>query len=74
MLITRCTTEDLPAADRFGWWHDMTASAMIPTVITSDRAEDFRAAATVLDLGPVQITSLTYPRRIRRSSRGARHG
>ncbi|WP_176710107.1 hypothetical protein [Streptomyces sp. Wb2n-11] len=39
----------------------MTASAMIPTAITSDRTEGFRTAAAVLDLGPVQITPLTYP-------------
>ncbi|MGH4031492.1 helix-turn-helix domain-containing protein [Actinomycetota bacterium Odt1-20B] len=60
MMVTRYTTEELPAAERFGWWHDLTAQALIPTSMGSDHAADFRARARVLDLGRIQVTSLAY--------------
>ncbi|MDX2937353.1 helix-turn-helix domain-containing protein [Streptomyces ipomoeae] len=75
MILTSVTTDDLPRADRFGWWHDFTASALLPTVLHSDHEDDFAATADVLDLGAAQITAMTYrpvtaartPRLIRQS-------
>ncbi|MET8573149.1 helix-turn-helix domain-containing protein [Streptomyces sp. NPDC004783] len=48
-------------AERFGSWHDMTASALIPSVVRSDHEADFRASMRVLDLGGVQVSALAYP-------------
>ncbi|MEU6010139.1 helix-turn-helix domain-containing protein [Streptomyces sp. NPDC047453] len=48
-------------AERFGSWHDMTAKALIPSVVRSDHEENFRASARMLDLGPVEVSALAYP-------------
>lgn len=61
MDVQHFTTDALDRADRFGWWHDMTATALIPTVMSSEYADDFHAEAHVLDLGAVQVTALRYP-------------
>ncbi|GAB2900057.1 helix-turn-helix domain-containing protein [Streptomyces deserti] len=61
MLVTEFRTEDLPVAERFGSWHDMTARSLIPNAIRSDHAADFRASARVLELGGVQVSALAYP-------------
>ncbi|WP_258382422.1 helix-turn-helix domain-containing protein [Streptomyces sp. NTH33] len=68
--MTEFRTENLPVAERFGSWHDMTARALIPNAIRSDHEADFRASARVLDLGAVQVSALTYPSlETRRSAR-----
>ncbi|MFJ7256360.1 hypothetical protein ACIQWV_28085 [Streptomyces sp. NPDC098085] len=54
------TTDDLPNADRFTWWHEMTMATLIPTLLASDHTVDFRAAANVVDLGAAQVTAMTY--------------
>jgi AraC-like DNA-binding protein len=59
--MTEFRTRDLPVAERFGSWHDMTASALIPNTIRSDHEGDFRASARLLDLGGVQVSALAYP-------------
>ncbi len=70
MLVTEFRTEDLPVAERFGAWHDMTTRALIPSAIRSDHEADFRASARVLDLGAVQVSALAYPSlETRRSAR-----
>ncbi|WP_031516637.1 helix-turn-helix domain-containing protein [Streptomyces sp. NRRL F-5123] len=51
---------DLPAADRFEWWLDVTASTLTPTVLTCDDTDDFRAGIRALRLGDVQVASVTY--------------
>ncbi|MFE7394904.1 helix-turn-helix domain-containing protein [Streptomyces sp. NPDC057582] len=61
VLVTDYRTEDLPVAERFGSWHDMTARALIPNAIRSDHEADFRASARVLNLGGVQVSALAYP-------------
>ncbi|QOV47393.1 helix-turn-helix domain-containing protein [Streptomyces chromofuscus] len=61
MLVTDFRTADLPVAERFGSWHDMTAKALIPNVIRSDHEADFRARARVLQLGDLQVSALAYP-------------
>jgi AraC-like DNA-binding protein len=61
VIVTEFRTEDLPVAERFGFWHDMTADALMPTKISSDHADDFRASLRALDLGTVQVSAMTYP-------------
>ncbi|WP_327164313.1 helix-turn-helix domain-containing protein [Streptomyces zaomyceticus] len=61
MRVHRISTEELPARERFGYWHDMTAAALIPTVMGSEHAGDFRAEAQTVDLGAAQVTALRYP-------------
>jgi AraC-like DNA-binding protein len=61
VIVTEFRTEGLPVAERFGSWHDMTADAVIPTVISSDHKDDFRATTRVLDLGTAQVSALTFP-------------
>ncbi|MFE4446515.1 helix-turn-helix domain-containing protein [Streptomyces sp. NPDC056820] len=61
VLVTEFRTLDLPAAERFASWYDMTASALIPSVVRSDHEEDFQASARMLDLGGVQVSALAYP-------------
>ncbi|MFB6958400.1 helix-turn-helix domain-containing protein [Streptomyces sp. NPDC056309] len=61
VLVTEFRTLDLPATERFVSWYDMTASALIPSVVRSDHEGDFRASARVLDLGGVQVSALAYP-------------
>lgn len=61
MLVTRYSTDSLPGTDRFTWWHDMTVSTLISTVLHSAHTVDFHATADILDLGCAQITAMTYP-------------
>ncbi|MFE9094348.1 helix-turn-helix domain-containing protein [Streptomyces sp. NPDC007264] len=61
MLVTEFRTKDLPVAERFGCWHDMTASALIPNAIRSDHEANFRASARLLDMGGVKVSALSYP-------------
>ncbi|PWI04680.1 AraC family transcriptional regulator [Streptomyces sp. NWU339] len=60
-MVTEFRTKDLPVAERFGSWHDMTASALIPNAIRSDHEADFRASVRLLDLGGVEVSALAYP-------------
>ncbi|GHE92509.1 helix-turn-helix domain-containing protein [Streptomyces fumanus] len=60
MITTRLHTDDLPRPDRFTWWHDMTVATLLPTVLRTARADDFRATADILDLGAAQITTMSY--------------
>ncbi|MFG2503335.1 helix-turn-helix domain-containing protein [Streptomyces sp. NPDC048441] len=61
MRTIEISTESLPRATRFGWWHDTTAQSLIPTTMSSDRADDFPASATILDLGGIEVVSMAYP-------------
>ncbi|ACZ90482.1 helix-turn-helix domain-containing protein [Streptosporangium roseum] len=61
MIETVFRSEDLPTADRFAWWHEMTCRTHVPTVIRSDHEADFRATMRLLDLGAVQVATLHYP-------------
>jgi AraC-like DNA-binding protein len=54
-------SEDLPVADRFAWWRDLTSQTLTPTEITSDHADDFRACFQLLELGAAQVSVLSYP-------------
>ncbi|MFE0449729.1 helix-turn-helix domain-containing protein [Streptomyces sp. NPDC058914] len=61
VLVTEFRTQDLPVAERFASWYEMTTGAFIPSVIRSDHEADFRAHTRVLDAGGVQVSSLAYP-------------
>jgi AraC-like DNA-binding protein len=69
VIETVLRSEDLPVADRFAWWREMTSQTLTPTEITSDHADDFRACFRLLDLGAAQVSVLSYPSlRSRRTS------
>lgn len=69
VIETVLRSEDLPVADRFAWWLEMTSQALTPTEITSDHADDFRAGFRLLELGAAQVSVLSYPSlRSRRTS------
>ncbi|MEU1183819.1 helix-turn-helix domain-containing protein [Streptomyces sp. NPDC005820] len=61
MIETEFRSDVLPTAERFACWYEMASSAHVPTVIRSDHEADFRATVRVLDLGAVQVSTLTYP-------------
>ncbi|MEU1879847.1 helix-turn-helix domain-containing protein [Streptosporangium sp. NPDC020072] len=62
-------SEDLPASDRFGRWHETADRSLMPTVVHSDHEADFRATMRVLDLGSTQVYAVTCPSlRSRRTS------
>ncbi|WP_329115678.1 helix-turn-helix domain-containing protein [Streptomyces sp. NBC_01353] len=60
MDVHHFTTDALDPAERFGQWHDMTATTLLPTVLRSEHADDFHAEAHALDLGAVQVTTMRY--------------
>jgi AraC-like DNA-binding protein len=69
VIETVLRSEDIPAADRFAWFREMTSHTLMPTEITSDHADDFRACVRLLELGAVQVSVLSYPSlRSRRTS------
>jgi AraC-like DNA-binding protein len=61
VIVVEFRTEDLPVSERFGFWHDMTANALISTLFKSDHRDDFRATLKALELGSVQVSTMTYP-------------
>lgn len=61
MIVTELRTEDLPVSERFGFWHDTTAGALIPTAMSCDHRNDFRATLRALDLGAVRVSTMSYP-------------
>ncbi|NEB02960.1 helix-turn-helix domain-containing protein [Streptomyces sp. SID13726] len=54
-------SEDLPPADRFPWWCEQMAQDIVPSMVSSPHADDFRSVVTVAELGPVVLTALDYP-------------
>ncbi|MFB9836050.1 helix-turn-helix domain-containing protein [Actinoallomurus acaciae] len=49
-MIELCSS-DVPVADRFDWWCELTARDLAPTRFTIDSVADFRASARQLELG-----------------------
>ncbi len=76
MFTVTQSADDLPSADRFAWWHDMTMAALIPTAMRTEHPDDFRASLTMVDLGLAQVSSMFYPSisRVRRTPRLIRRG
>jgi AraC-like DNA-binding protein len=52
------STEDLPVAERFAYWRDVTSRMVAPVETRSDQATDFRAFARLTDLGAVQVSEV----------------
>jgi AraC-like DNA-binding protein len=61
VIETVLRSEELPVADRFEWWCDLTSRTLVPTVFTSDQADDFRAGVRLLELGTLGVSVLSYP-------------
>lgn len=59
-MWTRASAAAVPVADRFEWFNDLVASALIPTAIKSEESADFRAEAAMLDLGVTQVSTFTH--------------
>ncbi|GLW20225.1 helix-turn-helix domain-containing protein [Microbispora triticiradicis] len=73
MQETVFRSEDLPVTDRFTRWRDMACQAHVPTMVRSEHERDFRATLRVLQLGAIQISSLTHPSlRVERTRKGIR--
>jgi AraC-like DNA-binding protein len=70
------STEDLPKAERFEFWHDLMAHTVAPVRVTSDDPAGLRVRMRMTEFGPVQVSSLLVstceshrtPRLIRRSA------
>ncbi|MFJ9847669.1 helix-turn-helix domain-containing protein [Kitasatospora sp. NPDC101155] len=54
-------TTDVPKGERFDWWVDLVTRDLAPTHITTEHRDDFRATATALALGPVTVSTLSFP-------------
>lgn len=61
MLETVFRTEDLPVEDRFDTWYQMIRNAILPATIRAEETKDFLATTRLLDLGAVQVYSMTVP-------------
>ncbi|MEU9298957.1 helix-turn-helix domain-containing protein [Streptomyces sp. NPDC048269] len=59
-MWTRSTTATLPKAERFEWFNEIVASALIPTAIRSELSADFQAEVSMLDLGVTQLSSFAH--------------
>ncbi|MFF2520357.1 helix-turn-helix domain-containing protein [Streptomyces sp. NPDC058086] len=61
-------SEDLPVADRFEWWCGLISRSLLPSVVTSDHADDFRASIKRLEVGDSRASVVSYsPMRVRRT-------
>lgn len=54
-------TTDVPKAERFAWWRDLLMRDLAPTHIVSEHHRDFRASTAALELGPVNVSVLSFP-------------
>ncbi|MFI6925873.1 helix-turn-helix domain-containing protein [Nonomuraea spiralis] len=61
MIESVFRTDELPAADRYDSWVEMTARSLLPTAISCDHADGFRAETRVLDLHVLQVSVLKFP-------------
>ncbi|WP_035841909.1 AraC-like ligand-binding domain-containing protein [Kitasatospora azatica] len=54
------SSAEVPAGERFDWFAEVVASALIPTVLRCSQPGEFLADVSVLDLGPVQVSTFDY--------------
>lgn len=52
---------DLPAQERFDIWQEMSNQSILPTTMTYEGTDDFHATLQIIDLGPVTVSTATYP-------------
>ncbi|MEU2389399.1 helix-turn-helix domain-containing protein [Streptomyces sp. NPDC007369] len=50
----------VPEGERLDWFTDVIAQELVPTAIRSEQADSFWAEASVLDLGPVQVSTFEF--------------
>ncbi|MGP2441193.1 helix-turn-helix domain-containing protein [Streptomyces sp. JW3] len=68
------SSDDLPQADRFDWYTRLSRQEIAHLTLTSAHARDFRARASVADLGGTQIGRFSFsPLRALRSPAHIRH-
>ncbi|MFI6985916.1 helix-turn-helix domain-containing protein [Embleya sp. NPDC050154] len=68
MIENTFSTEDLPKEDRWASWYESGTRSHLPTLIRTDHQDDFRGSIRLLDLGSVQVSTLTYsPLQVRRT-------
>ncbi|MFI6639222.1 helix-turn-helix domain-containing protein [Streptomyces sp. NPDC050504] len=51
----------VPPEQRFDWWRDLISQDVAPTRITSAHVDDFPASAGSVQLGSLQLTSMSFP-------------
>jgi AraC-like DNA-binding protein len=61
MITPVMSSEDLPQRDRFDWWCEIAARDTVPTCVSSPHTGDFRASAAMVEMGPVQLSVLSFP-------------
>jgi AraC-like DNA-binding protein len=55
-------SQDLPAAERLGWFRELVARDMAPHDIVTEHVSDFSASATLLSLGDrIGLSSVAFP-------------
>ncbi|MFJ8011826.1 helix-turn-helix domain-containing protein [Streptomyces sp. NPDC096339] len=59
-MWTSASATAVPVADRFEWFNDVVASALIPTAIASERRADFHAEASMIGLGQAQLSRFAH--------------
>lgn len=53
-------TEELTPQERLEAWQELTSRMLMPMVVTTDHAADFRASLEAIDLGAEGVSTLTY--------------
>src|SRR5438046_432095 len=56
--VIKLESRDVPPADRFDWWCEQVNSHLLPTAISCEQPDDFRASGTQLLLGEVHLPAL----------------
>ncbi|MCX5198668.1 helix-turn-helix domain-containing protein [Streptomyces sp. NBC_00249] len=59
-MSVRISSAAVAPRDRFEWFTDVIARSLAPTAIRCEDPAAFRAEATLLDLGAVQVSTFTY--------------
>ncbi|MFD9724162.1 helix-turn-helix domain-containing protein [Streptomyces sp. NPDC059072] len=59
-MWTSASATAVPVAERFEWFSDVVASALIPTAIVSERHADFHAEASTLALGGTRLSTFSH--------------
>lgn len=54
------SSSDVPVAERIDWWRELTARDLVSTRFTIDRAANFQASATQLELGRLNASVLEF--------------
>lgn len=60
MIEARFSTDDLPKAERWASWCDASTRQTVPSLIHTENQDDFRGVASLLNLGAVKVSVLTF--------------